>query len=100
MIIPNKESSLCLLGINKCFSLKDFEDLEYLLKATNTNFDIIAISEIMILKNTDIGKNINIPNFSYEFTPTESTAGRTLLYIADHLAHHKRNYLNIYGKNY
>ena len=45
-------------------------------------------------------KNINIPNFLYEFTPTESTAGGTLLYIADHLAYQKRNDLNIYVKNY
>ena len=45
-------------------------------------------------------KNINIPNFSYEFTPTESTAGGTLLYIADHLAYQRRNDLNLYEKNY
>ena len=45
-------------------------------------------------------KNINIPNVSYEFTPTELTAGGTLLYIADHLAYQKRNDLNIYAKHY
>ena len=45
-------------------------------------------------------KKINIPNFSYDFTPTESTAGGTLLYIADHLAYQKRNDLNISEKNY
>ena len=36
-------------------------------------------------------KNINIPNFSFEFTPTESTAEGTLLYIADNLAYQKWN---------
>ena len=51
-------------------------------------------------KNTNIVKNVNISNFSYEFTPTESTAGGTLLYIADHLVYQKRNDLNIYEKNY
>ena len=45
-------------------------------------------------------KNINIPNFLNQFTPTESSAGGTLLYIADHLAYQKRNDLNIYVKNY
>ena len=45
-------------------------------------------------------KKINIPNFSYDFTPTESTAGGTLLYITNHLAYQKRNDLNIYEKNY
>ena len=100
MKIPNKKSSLSLFHIKACSLSKNFEDLEYLLKTTNTNFDIIAISETRILKNTKIVKNINIPNFSYEFTPTESTAGGTLIYIADHLAYQKRNDLIIYAKNY
>ena len=100
MKIPNKKSSLSLFHIKACSLSKNFEDLEYLLKTTNTNFDIIAISETRILKNTKIVKNINIPNFSYEFTPTESTAGGTLIYIADHLAYQKRNDLTIYSKNY
>ena len=71
MKIPIKKSSLSLFHINTYSLSKHFEDLEYLLKTTNTDFDIIAISENMILKNTNIVKNINIPNFSYEFTPTE-----------------------------
>ena len=70
-----------------CSLTKNFEDLQYLLQTTKTNFDITAISETTILKNANIVKNINIPNFSYEFTPTKSTAGGTLLYIADHLVH-------------
>ena len=44
-------------------------------------------------------KNINIPNFSFEFTPTESTAEETLLYIADNLAYQKWNDLNLYKIN-
>ena len=68
-----------------------------MIKSTNINFDII--SETRILKDTNIVKNINIPNFSFEFTPTESTAGGTLLYIADHLAYQNRNDLNLYKTN-
>ena len=48
----------------------------------------------------NIVKNINIPNFSYQFTPTKSTAGGCLLCIADHLAYQRRNDLNLYEKNY
>ena len=80
MKIPNKKNSLSLFHIDACSLSKNFEDLEYLLKTTNTNFDIIAISETRILKNTKILKNINMSKFSYEFTPTESTAAGTLLY--------------------
>ena len=88
MKIPKKKNSLSLFHINACSLSKNFDYLEYLLKTTNTNFNIIAISETRILKNTKIVKN-NIPNFSDKFTLTESTAGGTLLYIAYHLAYQK-----------
>ena len=97
---PNKKSCLPLFQISTCSLTKTFEDLEYLLKTSNTNFDIIAISETLLLKNNNIGKNINVPNFSYEFSPTESTAGGTSLDIANHLAYQRRNDLNLYRKKY
>ena len=70
-----------------------------MIKSTDTNFNKTAISETRILKDNNIVKNINIPNLSHEFTSTESTAGGTLLYIADHLAYQNRNDLNLYEIN-
>ena len=43
--IPNKSKSLSMFHINTCSLSKNFNDLEYLLKTTNMNFDIMAISE-------------------------------------------------------
>ena len=37
-------------------------------------------------------------NFSYEFTPTESSADGTVLYIANHLSYKPCPDLNIYKK--
>ena len=91
MKIPNEDSCLSAFDINTC-SLQ-------LIKSTNINFDIIAISETRILKDTNIVKNINIQNFSFECTPTESTAGGALLYIAEHLAYQNRNDINLYKSN-
>ena len=56
---------------------------EYLLKATNKTFDVTAINESRLLKDTNLPKNINqeIYNYSVEFTPTESHPRGTLLYI-------------------
>ena len=99
MEIPNKEVLSLHSILIHALQLKIWR-LEYLLKTTNTNFDIIVISETRLLKNTKIMKNNNIPNCSYEFTPTESTAGGALLYIADHLPYQRRNDLNLYEKNY
>ena len=42
---------------------------------------------------------MNLNNYSFEFTPTETSAGGTLLYIASHLSYKCRNDLNIYKKN-
>ena len=39
---------------------------------------------------------MNLDNYSYEFTPTETAAGGTLLYIANHLSYKYCNDLNIY----
>ena len=48
MKIHNKNSCLSLFNINSCFLNKNFEDLEYLIKLTNINFDINPISETRI----------------------------------------------------
>ena len=43
--------------------------------------------------------NLNLNNYSFEFTPTETSAGGTLLYIANYLSYKRSNDLNIYKKN-
>ena len=42
---------------------------------------------------------MNLKNYSVEFTPTETSAGGTLLYIANHLSYNCRNDPNIYKKS-
>ena len=43
--------------------------------------------------------NLNLDNYSYEFTPTETAAGGTLLRTANHLPYESYNDLKIYKKN-
>ena len=42
---------------------------------------------------------MNLNSYCFEFTPTETSAGGTLLYLASHLSCKCRNDLNIYKKN-
>ena len=42
--------------------------------------------------------NLNLNNYSFEFTLTETSAGGTLLYIANHVLYKCCNDLNIYKK--
>ena len=88
--IPHKNKSLSLFHINVCSLYKIFYDLQLLL--------IIAIGETRITKNVSLVNNLNLNNYSFEFTLTETSAGGTLLYIANHLSYKCCNDLNIYKK--
>ena len=97
--ITNKSKSLSSFHINACSLSKKFDNLQHLLSWTNKNFDIIATTETRITKNISIANNLNIKNYSTEFIPTESSAGGTLLYIANHLSYKPRQDLNIHKMN-
>ena len=96
---PNKHKSLALFHINACSLNKNFDDLDHLFKRTNKVFDIVVVTETRITKQTSLTTNINLRNYAIEFTPTESSAGGTLLYIASHLSCKPRPDLNIYKAN-
>ena len=72
---PEKNKLFSLFHINACLLNKNFDDLQHLLKCTNKVFDIVAVSETRIMKKTSLTSNINLSNYSFKFTPTESTAG-------------------------
>ena len=96
--IPPKNISLSLFHINACSLNKNFDDLQHLLSCTKTKFDIIATSETRITKQVSLSNNLNLHNYCFEFTPTETSADGTLLYIANDLSYKCRNDLNIYKK--
>ena len=96
--ILHKNKLLSLLDINACSLNKSFDDLQNLLNCTKNNFEIIIISETRITKQVSLLNNLNLNNYYFEFTPTETFAGVTLLYIANHLSYKCRNDLNIYKK--
>ena len=61
--------------------------------------DMMAINETIITKQVSLLNNLNLIDYSFEFTPPETSAGFTLLYIANHLSYKCCNDLNIYKKN-
>ena len=92
--IPYKNKSLSLFHINACSLKRNFDDLQHLLSCTKKSFDITA----RITKQVSLSNNLNLNNYCFEFTPTETSAGGTLLYIANHLSYKCRSDLNIYKK--
>ena len=51
------------------------------------------------MKQVSLLNNLNLNNYSFEFSPTETSAGGTLLHIANNLSYKRRNDLHIYKKN-
>ena len=94
--IPHKNKSL--FHVNACSLNKNFHDLQHLLSCTKTKFDIKTVTETRITKQVSLLNNLDLNNYSFEFNPTETSAGGTLLYIANHLSYKCRNDLNIYKK--
>ena len=97
--IPKKKTPLSLFHINACFLNKNFDDFQHLLSCNKNFFDIIAVSETRVTKNVSLLNNLNLNNYSFESTATETCAGGALLYIANHLSYKCRNDLNIYKEN-
>ena len=77
--ITYKNTSLSLFHINACSRCKNSDDLKQFLSLSNNSFDIIVITETRILKQVYFVNNLNLHNYSYEFTPTETAAGCSLL---------------------
>ena len=75
--IPHKNKSLSLFHINACSLNKNFDDLQQLFSCTKTKFDMIAISETRITRQVSLLNNLNLNNYSFKFTPTETSAGGT-----------------------
>ena len=75
--------SLSFSYINSCSLNKNFEDLQNLLQSTNIQFDVIATTETQITKNISVTYDIELSNYPFEHTPTESYAGSILLRVAN-----------------
>ena len=67
-----------------------------MMKCMQFNYDIIAFSESKLQKGINPVVNINIPNYSYEHTPTEAAKGGTFSYICNQIDYKPQHDLNIY----
>ena len=72
------------------------DDLRYLVESCPNKPKIIGITECRLRKNREVLSNIDLNDYSFEFTPTESTKGGTLIYIENYLRYKIRKDLNLY----
>ena len=81
--------------MNVCSLTKHFDDFNILLSDLNVSFDILAITETRIKKDSSSTINLQLNNYLTEHTPTESSGGGTLLYISKRLSYQLRNDLRL-----
>ena len=89
-------ASLSLFHLNICSLPKHIDDLEHLIYSSGLNFDVLAISESRILRNTNTISNINFAGYSFESCPTVSSTGGTGIYVKNSLSYTPRPDLQIY----
>ena len=73
------------------FPYKSIENLELFLDSTQICFVVIPMTGTRILQNKFPVTAINLTNHTYEYCPTESSAGCTILCIGNHLSYKPRN---------
>ena len=56
---PNKHKSLALFHTNACSFKKNFDELDHLLKCTNKEFDMTAVTETRITKQTSLTTRVS-----------------------------------------
>ena len=72
------------------------DDLRYLVESCPNKPKIIGITECRLRKNREVLSNIDLNDYSFEFTTTESTKGGTLIYIQNGLRYKICKDLNLY----
>ena len=93
-----KRKAWSFFHVNVCSLTKNFDDFNILLSDLNVGFDILAITETRIKKDSSSPINLQLSNCSIEHTPTELSAGATLLYISKRLSYQLRNDLRLYDQ--
>ena len=84
-------------GLNILSLSAHINELKTLLSQVNTKFDIVCISERRISKKNSLTTNIDIPDYNNEQTPTESSAGGSIIYISQNLSYRVREDLQIHS---
>ena len=72
------------------------EDLKIILELLDFDFDIIAISETKLINGVQPKIDINLSDYNFEDTPTDSSKGGTAIYISKKHSYKPRKDLNIY----
>ena len=89
----------CFIQILKAFQ-KIFDQLQNVLSATKTRFDVIGVTETKQRLDKDFLVNVNIEGYQMHTQPSQLNAGRVAIYTDEKLDHFKRDDLSKYDENF
>ena len=95
--INNNNLNNFFLHINISSVSYHIDDLNTCIMNYKNKHKVIGISECRIKTGRPPFSNINMNKYSYEYTPTESSKGGTLLYIDRNLRDRSRSDLTLYN---
>ena len=73
---------------------KHFDELTTLVSSLGTDFSVIGLTETKFSSSVEPSINYSLPNYSVIQTPSDSSAGGSLLYVSDRLNFKPRNDLS------
>ena len=94
--INNNNSNNLFLHMNISSVSYHIDDLNTFIMNCKNKPKVIGISECRIKAGRSHLSNINMNNYSYEYTPNESSKGGTLLYIDKNLRYRPRSHITLY----
>ena len=93
--IKIKQQDFSLLHLNISSLSCYINDLVNFLALLNSKFDVICIPETRLFHKNPLTTNIELPCYNIEQTPSESSAGGTLIYVSQNLSNKCRADLQI-----
>ena len=73
-----------------------FDNLKYLVENCQNKPKVIGTIECRLRANRTVLSNIDLQDYTYEWTPTTASKGGTLIYIDNKLRYKTRNDLKLY----
>ena len=82
--------------MNVCLLTKNLDYFNILLKELNISFDILAITDYRIKKDSLYPINLQLNNYPIEHTTIQSSVGGTLFYVNKRFFYQLRNKIRLY----
>ena len=87
----NRHHDLFILHLNISSLSLLIDDLKIFLSLLTAKVDILRISKSRLSQNNSLATNLDIPGYTFEHNPIESSVGDALMYLSNDISYVIRN---------